>query len=65
MINRALAPHYKEGLVSAMKKEPLVLAIDGSSDNDIEKMNPITVRFFDVSKRCVVTEFLDMCLTAG
>ena len=65
MINGALSPHYKEGLVSAMKQEPFVLVIDGSSDNGIEKMKPLSVRFFDVNTRWVVTEFLNICLTTG
>ena len=41
MINGALSPHYKEGLVSAMKQEPFVLVMDGSSDSGIEKMKPL------------------------
>jgi len=35
ILNGALAPHYREQLVSAMLKEPFAVAIDGSSDNSI------------------------------
>ena len=42
LINGALAPHYQQELVACMKENPYALAIDGSSDNSIEKMNPLT-----------------------
>ena len=32
-----------------------------SSDSDLEKMNPITVRIYDSSVPRIVTRFLDMC----
>ena len=63
--NGALMPHYKEQLVGRMQKEPFALATDGSSDNGIQKMNPLTVRFFDINKHRVTTELLHMCLTTG
>jgi hypothetical protein len=65
MLNGALAPHYRDNLVTLMRSVPFSLAIDGSSDNDLSKMNPLTVRIFDVSRGRVVTELLDMCLTSG
>ena len=37
----------------------------GSNDNDIQKMNPITIRVLDTSRCQVSTRFLDMCLTSG
>ena len=65
MVNGALASHYRDELVTKMQKEPFALAIDGSSDNGIKKMNPLTVRVFDINKQRVTTQFLDMCLTTG
>ena len=47
-----------------MKENPYALAIDGSSDNNIEKMNPLTVRIFDESCGIVCTRFLDMCMSS-
>ena len=44
-----------------MKEEPFSLAIDGSNDNGLQKMNPMTVRIFDVSHGRISTKFLDMC----
>ena len=41
------------------------MCIDGSNDTGLEKMNPITVKLFDVNRGRVVTRFLDMCLTSG
>lgn len=65
ILNGALAPYILENLVSRMKINPFSLAIDGSSDTDLLKMNPLTVRIFDVNKTKIVTEFLDMCATRG
>ena len=48
-----------------MQAQPFALATDGSNDNGIEKMNPLTVRFFDMESKLVVTRLLDMCLTTG
>ena len=46
-----------------MKKYPYALATDGSNDNGLEKMNPLTVRIFDVNAGKVKTSLLDMCMT--
>ena len=42
VLNMALRPHFEAALVSQMQEEPFSLAIDGSNDNDLQKMNPIT-----------------------
>ena len=65
ILNMALQPHLESILVARMKKEPFALAIDGSNDNDVKKMNPLTVRFFDETNGHVCTQFLDMCATSG
>ena len=48
-----------------MRVNPFALAIDGSNDNALEKMNPVTVRIFDPDQGRVSTRFLEMCLTSG
>ena len=48
-----------------MQSSPYALAIDGSNDNGLEKMNPLTVRIFDLEDKKVNTNLLDMCLTSG
>jgi hypothetical protein len=45
IMSDAIAPPMQQELVSQMKNGPFSLAIDGSSDNDLEKMNPLTVTF--------------------
>ncbi|CAB4025763.1 methyltransferase 15 [Paramuricea clavata] len=60
-INDAIAPPMQQELVSQMKNGPFSLAIDGSSDNDLEKMNPLTVCIFDINTHKVEGRFLDMC----
>ena len=39
IINGAIAPSYQQVLVEAMKNGPYSVAVDGSSDNGVEKMN--------------------------
>ena len=46
-----------------MKTEPYALATDGSNDEVLIKMNPLTVRYFDTAKHKVSTQLLDMCGT--
>ena len=65
ILNIALRPHFEAVLVSQMQEEPFSLAIDGSNDNDLQKMNPITIRILDTDRCQVSTRFLDMCLTSG
>ena len=57
IINGSLAPHFKAAIVETMKNNPFTIAIDGSNDMGLEKMNPMT-------QGEVVTRFLDMCLTS-
>ena len=65
VINSALAPHFQAALVADMKSSPFAIAIDGSNDSGIEKMNPMTVRLFDIAASRITTQLLDMCLTTG
>lgn len=65
IINGAVAPFYQQSLVQCMQTSPYALSIDGSSDNGIQKMNPLTVRFFDTNSGVVCSQFLDMCLSSS
>lgn len=48
-----------------MQKSPFSQATDGSSDNTLLKMNPLTVRIFDVNLGKVKTCLLDMYISKG
>ena len=48
-----------------MKNDFYSLSTDGSNNIGLEKMNPLTVRLYDSSKRRVDTCFLDTCCTSG
>ena len=48
-----------------MKQQPFSLMVDGSNDNGLEKMFPITVRIFDVNFGRVLTKCFDMNLLVG
>ncbi len=65
MINGAIAPFFQQALVECMKSNSFAVAIDGSSDSGIEKMNPLTVRIFDINRGVVCTQFLDMCMSSS
>ncbi len=65
MINGAIAPHFLKETIDIMKKEPFSLLTDGSNDSGLKKMNPLTVRLFDVNSNKVGSRFLDMCATEG
>lgn len=65
MLNLAVAPMLICDLVESMKSHPFSLSIDGSNDTDLNKMNPITVRIYDVNSNRVVTRFLDMCSSSS
>ncbi len=65
MINGALAPHFKSILVDAMRSGAYSIAVDGSNDTGLEKVNPMTVCIDDLNCGKIVTRFLDMCTTTG
>ena len=65
IMNMALRPYFESVLVAHMKEHPFALAIDGSNDVGLQKMNTLTVRIFDLESGVVCTKFLDMCLTSG
>ena len=52
-------------LVDTMKSDPFSLAVDGSNDSRLQKMNPLTVRILDFNRSKVATQLLDMCLTSA
>ena len=52
-------------LVQEMRVYPFSLLVDGSNDSSLEKINPLTVKIYDVKRRQVVTHLLDMCTTTG
>ena len=42
------------------------MGIDGGSDTGLEKMNPVTIRIFDINRsKQVESHFYDMCTTSG
>ena len=65
IVNGAIAPHFKENFVASMKESPFSACIDGSSDDSMQKMNPLTIRIFDVNRGQVATQFLDMCMASS
>jgi len=48
LVNGSLAPHFKSALVNTTKIQPFSIAFDGSNNTGLEKMNPMTVRLYDV-----------------
>ena len=46
-----------------MKVSVFSLSTDGINYQNLVKMNPVTLRIYDVNQHNVVTKFLDMCLS--
>lgn len=66
IVNEAMGPHCHEYIVQHCIAHPFSLGIDGSSDTDVEKMNPVTIRVFDINRsKFVTSHFYDMCVTTG
>ena len=65
ILNYALAPHLRDELVTAMKEEPYFLSVDAYSNIGLSKLNPLTVRIYDVNQQVVSQIFLDLSLTTG
>ena len=65
MLNEAVAPMLLHDLVERMKVQPFSLSVDGSNDSGLEKMNPVTIRLFDLAQNSIVTRFLDMCTSTS
>lgn len=65
IVNHSLAPYFQSLVVDAMRSQPFSICIDGSNDTGIEKMNPMTIRYFSTNQGAVVTHFLDICITTG
>ena len=55
ILNNAIAPEFKRELVSKMQNSPYSILIDGSNDTGMEKLNPVTVRIFDMDRERVDT----------
>ena len=63
MINEAVALSFMNSLTEQMKIQPFFISIDGSNDNELEKMNPVTVWIYDLNHNKVTTMFLDVYLS--
>ena len=66
ILNYAMRPHCHETLVEHCKSHPFSLGTDGSNDNGLLKMNPVTIRLFDIARsKKVTSHFYDICTTSG
>ena len=55
----------KRPTLESMIADVYSLSTDGSNDTDLEKMNLLTAKLYDVNTSQVVTNFIDMCCTTG
>ena len=65
ILNLAVAPVLVQELIENMRAHPFSVSIDGSNDTGLEKMNPVTVRIYNLKENSVSTRFLDMCLSSS
>ena len=55
ILNAAMGPHCHQSLVEHCHSHPFTLGTDGSNDSRLLKMNPVTIRLFDIKKSKKVT----------
>lgn len=65
MLTVAVSPPLIEVLLERMKVQPFSISDDGSNDRGLQKINPVTVKLFDINSSSVVTRFLDMCMSSS
>ena len=65
ILNESLAPNFLKGTIASMAADVHSLSTDGSNDTDLEKMNPLRVKLYNVNTSRVVTNFIDMFCTSG
>ena len=61
ILNRAIALDLQSILIEQIKTSCYSIAIDGSNDQGLQKMNPVTVRLFNINQHKVVTKFYGTC----
>ena len=61
IVNGALKKRFRSKLAEIIKTKPYSLAIDGSNDSGLLKMNPLTVRVF--TNDGISTQLLDVGFT--
>ena len=66
IINKAFEPYCHSFVVDYCKSNLLSVGHDGSNDTGVQKMNPDSMRIFDIKNFKTVSEhFFSMCLTEG
>ena len=50
ILNRAIKPDLQKNLIDQMKESCFSICTDGSNDQNLVKMNPVTVRIFDINQ---------------
>ena len=66
ILNIAMGPYCHQSLVQHCQTHPFALGTDGSNDIGLLKMNPVTIRLFDMNNsKKVTSHFYDICTTTG
>ena len=61
-----MGPYCHQSLVEHCQTHPFGLGTDGSNDTGLLKMNPVTIRLFDMNNsKKVTSHFYDICTTTG
>ena len=58
ILNGAFAPDLKRSLVEKLRTSAFSMAMDGSNDTGVEKMNPLTVKLYDVNRSKVTNTYV-------
>ena len=63
ILNREIKPNLEAQLVKLMQTSFFILVTGGNNDQNLQKINPVTVRIFKINQQRIVTQFFDMCLS--
>ena len=63
ILNRKIKPNLEAQLVKLMQTSFFILVTGGNNDQNLQKINPVTVRIFKINQQRIVTQFFDMCLS--
>ena len=58
LVVKALQLHFESLLIAQMREEPFSLAVDGSNNSGIQKMNSVIVRIYDSDTGRIGTRYV-------
>ena len=65
ILKRANKPNLQKHLMKHIRQNCFSISTDGSNDQRLAKMNPVTAPLFNINQHKIAKQFLDMCLATA